>query len=144
MNNQRSTDKAGSPRRLKIMKSDQTLYGILAGSEEKGRGAMETAVYATCILSVVAAIFQFVGQPLGSIRQRDPLRLFRTLWKQCGRRNPERRGEIRRIRQGRRAAPSAEAFGVAGRPYRDSQRVFSSIDSVGFHLGELAGYLRRI
>jgi len=25
---------------------------------------METAVYATCILSVVAAIFQFVGQPM--------------------------------------------------------------------------------
>ena len=45
------------------MKADQTLYGILAGSEEKGRGAMETAVYATCILSVVAAIFQFIGQP---------------------------------------------------------------------------------
>ena len=63
MNNQQPTDKAGSPRRLKIMKTDQTLYGILAGSEEKGRGAMETAVYATCILSVVAAIFQFIGQP---------------------------------------------------------------------------------
>ena len=63
MNNQQPTDKAGSPRRLKIMKTDQTLYGILAGSEEKGRGAIETAVYATCILSVVAAIFQFVGQP---------------------------------------------------------------------------------
>jgi hypothetical protein len=63
MNNQQPTDKAGSPRRLKIMKNDQTLYGILAGSEEKGRGAMETAVYATCFLSVVAAIFQFVGQP---------------------------------------------------------------------------------
>ena len=45
------------------MKNDQTLYGILAGSEEKGRGAMETAVFATCILSVVAAIFQFIGQP---------------------------------------------------------------------------------
>ena len=45
------------------MKDDQTLYGILAGSEGKGRGAMETAVYATCILSVVAAIFQFMGQP---------------------------------------------------------------------------------
>ena len=44
MNNQQPTDKAGSPRRLKIMKNDQTLYGILAGSEEKGRGAMETAV----------------------------------------------------------------------------------------------------
>jgi hypothetical protein len=63
MNNQQATDKAGSPRRLKIMKDDQTLYGILAGSQEKGRGAMETAVYATCILSVVAAIFQFMGQP---------------------------------------------------------------------------------
>jgi hypothetical protein len=63
MNNQQPTDKAGSPRRLKIMKNDQTLYGILAGSEENGRGAMETAVYATCILSVVAAIFQFIGQP---------------------------------------------------------------------------------
>jgi hypothetical protein len=63
MNNQQPTDKAGSPRRLKIMKNHQTLYGILAGSEEKGRGAMETAIYAACILSVVAAIFQFIGQP---------------------------------------------------------------------------------
>jgi len=63
MNNQQATDKAGSPRRLKIMKNDHTLYGILAGSEEKGRGVMETAVYATCILSVVAAIFQFIEQP---------------------------------------------------------------------------------
>jgi hypothetical protein len=63
MNNQQTTDKAGSPRRLKIMKNDHTLYGILAGSEEKGRGAMETAVYATCILSVLAAIFQFIEQP---------------------------------------------------------------------------------
>jgi len=63
MNNQPTTDKAGSPRRLKIMKNDQTLYGILADSDEKGRGVMETAVYATCILSVVAAICQFVGQP---------------------------------------------------------------------------------
>jgi hypothetical protein len=63
INNQQRTDKAGSSRRLRIMKNDQTLYGILAGSEEKGRGVMETAVYAMCILSVVAAIFQFIGQP---------------------------------------------------------------------------------
>jgi hypothetical protein len=63
MNNQQPTDKAGSPRRLRIMKNDHTLYGILAGSEEKGRGAMETAVFATCILSIAAAIFQFIGQP---------------------------------------------------------------------------------
>jgi hypothetical protein len=71
MNNQQTTDKAGSPWRLKIMKNNQTLYGILAGSEEKGRGAMETAVFATCILSVVAAIFQFVGQPT-----QDPFAVF--------------------------------------------------------------------
>ena len=63
MNNKQTTDKAGSPRRLKIMKSDQTLYGILADSEEKGRGGMETAVFATFILSIAAAIFQFIGQP---------------------------------------------------------------------------------
>jgi hypothetical protein len=63
MNNQQPRDKAGSPRRLRIMKNDHTLYGILAGSEEKGRGVMETAIYATCILSVVAAIFQFIAQP---------------------------------------------------------------------------------
>ena len=64
MNNQQPTDKAGSPRRLKIMRNEaQSIYGILADSEERGRGAMETAVYATCILSVVAAIFQFMGQP---------------------------------------------------------------------------------
>ncbi|HEX5492499.1 MAG TPA: hypothetical protein VFX07_14650 [Candidatus Udaeobacter sp.] len=71
MNNQQSTDKAGNPRRLNIMKNDQTLYGILAGSEEKGRGVMETAVYATCILSVVAAIFQFIRQPT-----HDPFAVF--------------------------------------------------------------------
>ena len=64
MNNQQATDKAGTPRRLKIMKNEaQSIYGILAGSEEKGRGATETAVYATCILSVVVAIFQFISQP---------------------------------------------------------------------------------
>jgi len=71
MSNQQPTDKAGSPRRLKIMKNDHTLYGILAGSEEKGRGAMETAIYALCILSVVAAIFQFVEQPA-----QDPFAVF--------------------------------------------------------------------
>ena len=71
MNNQQPTDKAGSPRRLKIMNNDQTLYGILAGSEEKGRGAMETAIYAICILSVAAAIFQFIGQPV-----QDPFAVF--------------------------------------------------------------------
>ena len=71
MNNQQLTDKAGRPRRLKIMKNDHTLYGILAGSQEKGRGAMETAIYATCILSVAAAIFQFIGQPTS-----DPFAVF--------------------------------------------------------------------
>ena len=45
------------------MKNDHSIYGILAGSEEKGRGAMETAVFATFNLSIAAAIFQYIGQP---------------------------------------------------------------------------------
>jgi hypothetical protein len=64
MNNQQTTDKAGTSRRPKIMENEaHSIYGLLADSEEKGRSAMETAVYATCILSVVAAIFQFISQP---------------------------------------------------------------------------------
>jgi hypothetical protein len=64
MNEQQTLDKAGTPRRLKIMNNEgKSIYRLLVRSEEKGRSAMETAVYATCILSVVAAIFQFVGQP---------------------------------------------------------------------------------
>ena len=41
----------------------QSIYGLLVHSEEKGRSIMETAVYAICILSAVAAIWQFIGQP---------------------------------------------------------------------------------
>ena len=64
MNEQQTLDKAGTPRRLKIMNNEaQSIYGLLACSEEKGRGIMETAVYAACILSVLAAIMQFIGQP---------------------------------------------------------------------------------
>jgi hypothetical protein len=64
MNEQQTLDKAGTPRRLKIMNNEtESIYGLLVHSEEKGRGIVETAVYATCILSVVAAIFQFVWQP---------------------------------------------------------------------------------
>jgi hypothetical protein len=64
MNNQPNLDKAGTPRRLKIMNNEaQSIYGLLVDSEEKGRSRMETAVYAMCILSVVAAICQFIAQP---------------------------------------------------------------------------------
>ena len=64
MNEQPTLDKAGTPRRLKIMNNEaQSIYGLLVDSEEKGRSRMETAVYATCILSVVAAICQFMAQP---------------------------------------------------------------------------------
>ena len=41
----------------------QSIYGLLVGSEERGRSGMETAAYATFIMSVVAAILQFVSQP---------------------------------------------------------------------------------
>jgi hypothetical protein len=64
MNEQQTLDKAGTPRRLKIMKNEaQSTYALLVHSEEKGRGIMETAVYATCILSGAAAILQFISQP---------------------------------------------------------------------------------
>ncbi len=64
MNEQQTLDKAGTPQRLKIMKNEtQSTYALLVDSEEKGRSRMETAVYATCILSVVVAICQFIAQP---------------------------------------------------------------------------------
>ena len=43
--------------------NNHTTYALLVQSQEKGRAIMETAVYITCILSVVVAIFQFAGQP---------------------------------------------------------------------------------
>ncbi len=43
--------------------NSHTTYELLVQSEEKGRTIIETAVYAMCILSVVVAIFQFIGQP---------------------------------------------------------------------------------
>jgi len=43
--------------------NNHSTYSLLVHSEEKGRTIMETAVYITCILSVVVAIFQFVRQP---------------------------------------------------------------------------------
>jgi hypothetical protein len=43
--------------------NNHTTYALLVHSEEKGRTIMETAAYIMCILSVVVAIFQFIGQP---------------------------------------------------------------------------------
>jgi hypothetical protein len=64
MNKQSTLDKAATPRRLEIMNNEsESTYALLVRSEEKGRGILETAVFATCILSVVAAILQFVSQP---------------------------------------------------------------------------------
>jgi len=64
MNEQQTLDKAGTPRRPKIMNNEaKSIYRLLVRSEEKGRSAMETAVYTICILSVAVAILQFIGQP---------------------------------------------------------------------------------
>jgi putative exporter of polyketide antibiotics len=65
MNKQSTLDKVATPRRLEIMNNEaqQSIYGLLVHSEEKGRGIMEIAVYATCILSVAVAILQFISQP---------------------------------------------------------------------------------
>jgi hypothetical protein len=42
--------------------NSQTTYSLLVRSEEKSRDLLETAVYAMCILSAIAAIWQFVEQ----------------------------------------------------------------------------------
>ena len=65
MNEQQTLDKAAAPQRLEIMNNEarKSTYSLLVHSEEKGRGILETAVYASCILSVAAAILQFVNQP---------------------------------------------------------------------------------
>ena len=43
--------------------NNDTTYALLIQSKEKGRGIMETAVYALLSLSVILSIFQFVQQP---------------------------------------------------------------------------------
>jgi hypothetical protein len=43
--------------------NNDTTYALLVQSEEKGRGIMETAVYALLSLSVILSILQFVQQP---------------------------------------------------------------------------------
>ena len=40
-----------------------TTYAMLVQSEEKGRGIMETAVYALLGLSAILSIWQFAQQP---------------------------------------------------------------------------------
>ena len=47
------------------MKNHQeSTYALLVRSEEKSRGALETVLYSTCILSVIVAIWQFAHQPV--------------------------------------------------------------------------------
>jgi hypothetical protein len=41
---------------------NQTTYTLLVRSKETSRDLMETVVYAMCILSATAAIWQFVAQ----------------------------------------------------------------------------------
>ncbi len=43
--------------------NNDTTYALLVQSEEKGRGIMETAVYALLGLSAILSILQFVQQP---------------------------------------------------------------------------------
>ena len=41
----------------------ESTYTLLVRSEEKGRGTMETMVYALLGLSVIVSIWQFIEQP---------------------------------------------------------------------------------
>jgi len=60
MNDQQTLDKMRTRRRLKIMNNEaQSTYGLLVRSEEKGRGIMETVVYALFGLSAIVSIWQF-------------------------------------------------------------------------------------
>ena len=64
MNDQQTLDKMGTRRRLEIMNNEtQSTYGLLVRSEEKGRGIMETIVYALFGLSAIISIWQFGAQP---------------------------------------------------------------------------------
>jgi len=68
-NDERSTNFRQKPTWLTSLKkgfndmNNHTTYALLVESEEKWRTIIETAVYITCILSVMVAIFQFVWQP---------------------------------------------------------------------------------
>jgi len=42
----------------------ESTYALLVRSEEKTRNGLETLLYSTWILSVVAAIWQFAHQPV--------------------------------------------------------------------------------
>ena len=64
MNDQQTLDKMRTRRRLKIMNNEaQSTYGLLVRSEEKGRGIMETVVYALFGFSAIISIWQFGTQP---------------------------------------------------------------------------------
>jgi hypothetical protein len=64
MNDQQTLDKMRTRRRLKIINNEaQSTYGLLVRSEEKGRGIMETVVYALFGLSAIISIWQFGTQP---------------------------------------------------------------------------------
>jgi hypothetical protein len=64
MNDQQTLDKMRTRRRLKIMNNEaQSTYGLLVRSEDKGRGIMETVVYALFGLSAIISIWQFGAQP---------------------------------------------------------------------------------
>jgi hypothetical protein len=42
----------------------ESTYGLLVRSEEKGRGVLETVIYAVFILSIVSSIWQFAQTPV--------------------------------------------------------------------------------
>jgi hypothetical protein len=68
-NHERLTNFRQKRKRLASLKkgfndmNSHTTYELLVQSEERGRTIIEMAVYITCILSVVVAIFQFIYQP---------------------------------------------------------------------------------
>jgi hypothetical protein len=69
-NHEQSTNFRQKRKRLASLKeriqshmNNDTTYALLVHSEEKGRGIMETAIYALLGLSAILSILQFVQQP---------------------------------------------------------------------------------
>jgi hypothetical protein len=64
MNEQQGLDKTRTWRRLKDVnrKAQTTTYGLLIRSQERGRSALEIAVYGLVALSTLITIWQFAQQ----------------------------------------------------------------------------------
>jgi hypothetical protein len=63
--------------------AQHSIYRLLVSSEEKGRGTMETILYALLSLSVIVSIIQFVQLPCSVIGELMPAQYLSYASPQC-------------------------------------------------------------